>query len=1040
MIELRALGTAEIETSVTTLTPAQGIVFASALYLILERGRRVSRAGLASLLWPRVEEKSRAHRLRQTILQLKKAGIALNADRNNVQLHRPEVNRDIDSLSAVDADQHRTQDSLEFLPGYSPPFSEPFREWVDTKRSDVHAAATRMLVRELERARTRGDWASVEKITADCLALDPYNEVAVLARAEASAMRGAKREAMAILDRYIEEVGKTHADIRMPAVLLRRRVSESGLGGKAATQEDPGFVGRDKEMKVLIDSLELARRGRGAGCHIVGDAGIGKSRLASELAKFAELQGITVQRVRCRRGDASHPLSAIVDLVPRLREMAGSIGCEPETLNALRRLTEFDTRTIEFFSAADDSVSLFTPIRDALLDLLDAVTEDSCVLIIVDDVHWLDRASSRVFARLVEWSSTNRALFVFNSRETPSLLNDPLLSDIEVIRLGRLSDASSGRLLQSLVEIRDRHADPALFQRILSAGEGNPFFLQQLTKQWLETGDGKQVPSSVNAVLSDRLSRLTGEALQTLQVCALLGDNSTLERVENMLEYKAHRLLAAIQELSVAGMLNSIDTPAVGGSQHPRSRHDLLSTAALERLAPLSLALLHRRAGIVLEQELRGERLATSLLWACAFHWHNAGDRDRALSLASSCAEHLLNVGLPQNACEAFERALAYCATDEQRLALLPRLVAALQMTGEWEKSKTILHDCMRLRANMPDANQHDEFEILFFDAYARTSLNVLELIPNIVRCVECKDASAHHRIRAALIALKLASDVDLEIMDSVYSQIQPLFVGSDVDLAARLEIDMVYHSARGDPEIGLDAARKVVQDARSSNDPMALSRGLLNAAYSCRLSGHYGEAEEYLQEALERSLALGHNERASLAMLSIVRLRLLTEDIGLAREMLEKNKRLVISSENMNRRAEQSYTEARVAVEEGKAEEAAAAFARIGEASALSPSRRAAYLALETRIRLLEKAPFLVLQPLISELERVHLQIRKIGLQDFEAYSLFLGLRALGNEARGLALVKEYLKRHRREPASPPRNLLSLVESGQFVSAVGMR
>ena len=58
MIVLRALGNAEIETAVTTLTPSQEIVFAAALYLVLERGKRVSRARLASLLWPRVAEKA----------------------------------------------------------------------------------------------------------------------------------------------------------------------------------------------------------------------------------------------------------------------------------------------------------------------------------------------------------------------------------------------------------------------------------------------------------------------------------------------------------------------------------------------------------------------------------------------------------------------------------------------------------------------------------------------------------------------------------------------------------------------------------------------------------------------------------------------------------------------------------------------------------------------------------------------------------------------------------------------------------------------
>src|SRR6266516_5105191 len=98
MIVLRALGTAEIETEVTTLTPSQEIVFAAALYLILERGKRVSRAALASLLWPQVPEKSRAHRLRQTILQLKKLGLTVRADRTGLFLSHEAAQPDIADL------------------------------------------------------------------------------------------------------------------------------------------------------------------------------------------------------------------------------------------------------------------------------------------------------------------------------------------------------------------------------------------------------------------------------------------------------------------------------------------------------------------------------------------------------------------------------------------------------------------------------------------------------------------------------------------------------------------------------------------------------------------------------------------------------------------------------------------------------------------------------------------------------------------------------------------------------------------------------
>jgi DNA-binding SARP family transcriptional activator len=84
MIALRALGTAEIDTGTAIITPTQEIVFAAALYLILERDYRVSHTHLASLLWPSVPEQPRAHRLRQTILRLNKLGLSVRADRNNL--------------------------------------------------------------------------------------------------------------------------------------------------------------------------------------------------------------------------------------------------------------------------------------------------------------------------------------------------------------------------------------------------------------------------------------------------------------------------------------------------------------------------------------------------------------------------------------------------------------------------------------------------------------------------------------------------------------------------------------------------------------------------------------------------------------------------------------------------------------------------------------------------------------------------------------------------------------------------------------------
>src|SRR6266576_4111595 len=101
MIELHALGKAEIQTATATLTPSQRILFAAALYLIIERGKSVSRARLCSFLWPDLRHEVQTHRLRQTLYQLKTLGMSVGADRNVLKLARGDARADFEDLSEL---------------------------------------------------------------------------------------------------------------------------------------------------------------------------------------------------------------------------------------------------------------------------------------------------------------------------------------------------------------------------------------------------------------------------------------------------------------------------------------------------------------------------------------------------------------------------------------------------------------------------------------------------------------------------------------------------------------------------------------------------------------------------------------------------------------------------------------------------------------------------------------------------------------------------------------------------------------------------
>jgi len=1032
MIFLRALGTAEIDTGVVTLTPSQEIVFAAALYLTLERGNRVSRKRLASLLWPRVPEIARAHRLRQTLLQLKKVGFIVRADRNILQCSPQDHRSDIAELAVLDSESFVANVSLEFLPGYSPTFSDAFRDWVDAQREETNALVTRRLVTDLNTARAKGDWPTCDRFARECLKLDPFNESAVMAQAEASAMRGAKTQAIQILDRYLVEVG-SDPDLRLSASVLRKRITYRIPERSPIAVRDSAFVGRDAEMETLTHELLAARHGRGGARLVRGEAGIGKSRLASELIKFAGLEGIQTSRTSCRRSDVDRPLSVFVDLVPQLSELRGALGCSQETMSVLKGLTEFDGRMTFSSLSVDDSMSAHARMRAAFFDLLDAVADERSALVVVEDVQWLDASSVRLLAELLPWVKTRKVFFVLTERFGTNLLASHFSpDDLRMLTLGPLGSQFGEAIMAEILKDSSRPTTSELIQRLLSVGEGNPFFLQELGNHWLETGKQRESPPSVTAIIDERLARLSSEALLALQACAVLDVNATIERLEGVLEYQSHVLLSAVQELSVAGMLRAEGQTSPESPEPLTVAHDLISTAALRRLAKATLAFLHRRAGTVLERETLGDGSRTAVLWACAFHWQNSGDRERAFRTARSCAEHLLDVGLPREAGPAFERVLEYCVTDEQRLFVLSRLATSLQMCGRWDESMRALHMSRQLQAKTaPNANPHDEVELDLFESRWRGRPEDTSLLDEVRECAWAQDASPTHRVMCVLLGLKIAAaSNDIDAMQKLYLATTPILLNPTIAPACRLEVEVIYHSVCGDSQKAEQAADELRRVVRDERDARTRSRALANVGVAYRRAGRADEAVAVFGEVVDLSIAHGFLSRTSVTILELVRFYLASGDVPRARSYMQKLESLPTTEEDLYNAKGRRFYLVRLALEEGKLDEASKKYAEVAAESHLrtSVNWRAGVLALGIRIAIEQKVSIEVIRPIAAELEAAHLQNRSSGGEDFEAHALALGFQYCGESEKAFRLLSEYAATHRRERWALPDKLSDLL------------
>ena len=1025
MIELRAVGHAEIRTANATVTPSQVVAFAAGLYLVVERGKRTSRTRLSALLWPGADADARAHRLRQTVYQLKTLGFPIDADRDSVSIAREDVRTDHDELSAENISAERIRNGFEFLPGYSPRFSHEFDAWLEATRDRVHATLTRALLTRLQLARTTAAWQEVEDVANACLRLDPYNEAAVLARAEAFAMRGQKAAAVDILDRYSAELGRDRSNLILPMSVLRRRILQNDSFAISSTvAREPDFVGRRNEITSLTDLVGRSRRGSGGSCLITGEAGIGKTRLANEAAKFAQLQGMRVEVVRCKRSDRQQPLAAFVSLVPRLRELPGALGCSETSLTWLRRLTEFDPSSPEHASTQTDSVTLHNQIQAAVFDLLDAVSEEACLLVLVEDIQWLDTASIKLLEAVCDWATGRKLFLLFTSRDSGSpFLELKAARRLNVIKLSPLAESEATQLIETVFDSSPQ-PDPAKIRWLITTGEGNPFFLQELVKHWLESGDVPDIPPSIATVLEERLARLTPVALHLLQACVVLGEHSNLSRLEEVFAYQSQDLLSGLQELSDAGMLRP------EGTESPQAniavRHDLLSIEVLKRIAPSALAFLHRRCGTVLEREALGSTISISVMRACAFHWYHAGDAARAYDLAIKCADHLMEIGLAAEAAAGFEGALIFASSLQNQRDVLSRIINAHRLAGN---RPAILDGLSRLRAlqEAPGDNHHDDMEILELDTLRSTSVELSSLLNRVLKCVHNTDLNAGHRVKAANVALKLSTfrpDLAADIRGA-FLAVEPLLSDQSVDNRSRLQTQVIYHTMYGDLEKAVSFAQERVQYERSQGNMTFVVNAMSDLAYVLTTVGGLREIDAVLTEAY--SLALEHK--------LFVQAREVAERFGCfledqylpdSRTWLSRATPVDPSAKAVPINFSYNADATRIALRENRVRDARKLIDEGFDWDWLADRHcwLAAALGLRIRLQMAEQAPVAAVKSDTHRLLALYRTIAQLGRQDYEIDGLVRGLLYVGESSVARSCLEHYLNEARRDLAPVEREL----------------
>ncbi|MGH9969167.1 MAG: AAA family ATPase [Pyrinomonadaceae bacterium] len=296
------------------------------------------------------------------------------------------------------------------------------------------------------------------------------------------------------------------------------------------------FVGRQYELATLAELAPRIRAGKGQTVSIVGEPGIGKSRLLHECTQHvAAPAGMAVLEGRCVSFGSHIPYLPLADLIrtqcavresdpPENMPLAIERACRDHDLPAdsgtwlLRVIGGIDTSSaLEAVSPQAVQARTF----DTLRTLFFKVARRTPLLIAVEDIHWIDQTSEEFLATLVERLAGAAIMIVTTSRPGYRV---PWLdrSYFTQMTLRPLTTADSAQLVDSVA--REQPLPDAVSATIVEKGEGNPFFLEELARTVVERGpDSGAIPDTVQGVIMARIDRLPEAAKHVLQTASVLG-------------------------------------------------------------------------------------------------------------------------------------------------------------------------------------------------------------------------------------------------------------------------------------------------------------------------------------------------------------------------------------------------------------------------------------------------------------------------------------------------------------------------------------
>ncbi|HWR45952.1 AAA family ATPase [Sporomusa sp.] len=627
------------------------------LYYLLVK-KNSSREELAALLWQDMDDTAARKNLRNTLYLLKKMTaeeLILTPSRANVLLNTDAVSisTDIQEFNEVSQEESLVLYRGDFLEGFSCKDAEPFESWVSRRREsckeDMIARLTKVIVSQLNNK----DYSAAERYLKQLIALDEYNESAYRTLMKVYERAGAFNKSIDVYDclkgKLSSELGISPQDKTKEAYERIRSKMVNHLAVPAEQAAD-SFFGRGREFQWLQSIVAdfCADRSRCVLAILSGEQGVGKTAIVQRLQETIAADCVTVLRTQCYQAEQDYPYKAwnqifcqAMDLLTQRGVVLPAIWYQVISYVFPAVLSN---NAIACQSHTPNEYNIHSGmIEEVMCGILGKVAASRKVLLIIDDVQWLDSQGRSVLRQLLR-TPQQHILCIATCRSeyqeqvelfTGDFSRDGLVEHLIIENFSREEVAKFSELMLPADKIT-----AGLQQKLYEYTDGNALFLVESFKLIKMGQNVNRLSPRLRSVLHERVTTLSDNARKVLDVISAFFNNVRYNELLAVCEMNEFEIVEAIEELQLKRLIQEIDGSSLGlrGPVYKYS-HIRIRSYVYAELSSSRKRMIHKRAGIYLEDLMDKDSSGLDVCSEILYHYSQIDEKVKVLEYTIKIAE-----------------------------------------------------------------------------------------------------------------------------------------------------------------------------------------------------------------------------------------------------------------------------------------------------------------------------------------------------------------------------------------------------------------